>query len=116
MNLIRFALFIFQVVDGWELQGDFFPGIQDHPKSLNERFHEFCGSHKPNKYYFSSQNVAMIQYRIPIKGEGFQVTVTFIENLTRKLHEEIIKIMEVLEKFNLYLRNEVSNLEYQFQV
>lgn len=29
-------------VDGWELNGQYFPGVKDHPMSLERRVSEFC--------------------------------------------------------------------------
>ncbi|XP_011297121.1 corticotropin-releasing factor-binding protein [Fopius arisanus] len=62
------------VVDGWELNGELFPSPTDHPIPLNERFDEFCGDYA-SKTYVSTQNAALIQYRIPMKGKGFSVFV-----------------------------------------
>ncbi|XP_043471551.1 corticotropin-releasing factor-binding protein [Leptopilina heterotoma] len=61
-------------VDGWELNGEFFPSPGDHQLPLEQRLSEFCGP-RVNKIFTSSQNAALIQYRIPIKGKGFTVFV-----------------------------------------
>ncbi|XP_067632938.1 corticotropin-releasing factor-binding protein [Eurosta solidaginis] len=61
-------------VDGWELNGEYFPGITDHHHSLEERVIEFCNNYKrwprvANKKFFrSNQNAALLQYRIPYRG------------------------------------------------
>lgn len=67
-------------VDGWELNGQYFPGISDHPKPLENRFTEFCGTRKPKQVFKSSQNAALIQYKVPKKANGFSITVRFPKN------------------------------------
>lgn len=69
-------------VDGWELNGQFFPSVEDHPKPLAERFSEFCGSRKPKTIFVSSQNAALIQYRVPKRGRGFSFSVRYMKNPT----------------------------------
>ncbi|XP_044258596.1 corticotropin-releasing factor-binding protein isoform X1 [Tribolium madens] len=69
-------------VDGWELNGQFFPSPSDHPLPLNSRFTEFCGKRKVKQTFKSSQNVALIQYRMPAKGTSFGFSVRFIKNPT----------------------------------
>ncbi|XP_050504598.1 corticotropin-releasing factor-binding protein isoform X3 [Diabrotica virgifera virgifera] len=70
------------VVDGWELKGEFFPSSRDHQKPLRARFNEFCGERKIKKVFTSSQNVALIQYRMPARGTSFSFTVRFVKNPT----------------------------------
>ncbi|XP_060558615.1 corticotropin-releasing factor-binding protein-like [Ruditapes philippinarum] len=67
-------------LDGWELQGDLFPSENDHTLSLAERYHMYCGETRPKKIFISSQNVALIQFRLPNPGEGFKVFVNFKNN------------------------------------
>lgn len=71
------------VIDGWELNGQFFPGAADHqlPKSL--RYHEFCNS-KPVGSFVMSQNVGLVEFRLPIQGEAFKLRVKFRPNPKRK--------------------------------
>ncbi|XP_060842058.1 corticotropin-releasing factor-binding protein [Rhopalosiphum padi] len=69
-------------VDGWELNGQLFPNEQDHPKSINERFFEMCGTKKHKQVFKSSQNAALIQFRVPRRGNGFSFYVSFIDNPT----------------------------------
>ncbi|XP_033216866.1 corticotropin-releasing factor-binding protein [Belonocnema kinseyi] len=66
-------------VDGWELGGELFPSPSDHHLSLEDRVSEFCGP-RVNRIFLSSQNGALIQYRIPMKGKGFTVLVRHPEN------------------------------------
>ncbi|KAL5020033.1 hypothetical protein ScPMuIL_002925 [Solemya velum] len=68
------------IVDGWELQGEMFPSQDDHPQGMDERYHAYCGPDKPNRIFIASQNVALIQFRIPSLGEGFKVNVRLIDN------------------------------------
>lgn len=70
-------------VDGWELNGEFFPSPQDHPKRLGDRFTEICGAKRKVKQAFvSSQNAALVQYRMPIRGSSFSFSVRFVKNPT----------------------------------
>src|SRR5688572_6270224 len=73
-----------QIVDGWELNGQLFPSAVDHEKRLEERYHETCGRKRiyPARFY-SSQNAALIQYRIPLFGQGFSVRVQHVVNPRR---------------------------------
>ncbi|GAB0097655.1 Corticotropin-releasing factor-binding protein [Sergentomyia squamirostris] len=80
-------------VDGWELNGQYFPGIHDHQLSIKERVKEFCNENNwfPNyqlapKVYRSSQNAALIQYRIPLRG-------SFLVNVRFKPHSKPCHIM-----------------------
>ncbi|XP_055585578.1 corticotropin-releasing factor-binding protein [Uranotaenia lowii] len=72
-------------VDGWELNGMYFPTEHDHPKSMDHRIEEFCNDpkmwpfHPVRKAFRSSQNAALIQYRIPISG-SFIVSVRYLHN------------------------------------
>ncbi|XP_017145148.1 corticotropin-releasing factor-binding protein [Drosophila miranda] len=69
-------------VDGWELNGEYFPGIKDHHRPLEERVYEFCNNYKQwprisnKKFFRSSQNAALLQYRIPGRG-SFVANVRF---------------------------------------
>uniref|UniRef100_A0A8D8V560 Corticotropin-releasing factor-binding protein n=1 Tax=Cacopsylla melanoneura TaxID=428564 RepID=A0A8D8V560_9HEMI len=69
-------------VDGWELNGQFFPSTEDHQKPLHERFSEFCGTKRIKTVFRSSQNAALIQYRIPSKSKGFSFYVRHHKNPT----------------------------------
>ncbi|XP_063227583.1 corticotropin-releasing factor-binding protein isoform X2 [Bacillus rossius redtenbacheri] len=74
-----------EFVDGWEMNRQFFPSPSDHPKPLALRYHEFCGGddRKLKKQVFeSSQNAALVQYRIPARGKGFSFSVRFPKNST----------------------------------
>lgn len=90
-----------QFVDGWELNGQYFPGVQDHELSLDKRIIEFCNDNKHwplkqfNRVYRSSQNAALLQYRIPIRGQ-FVATVRFIHNPNRKLSMSNIFIIGLI--------------------
>ncbi|XP_017770809.1 PREDICTED: corticotropin-releasing factor-binding protein isoform X2 [Nicrophorus vespilloides] len=69
-------------VDGWELNGQFFPSPEDHPRPMESRYREFCNERKVKQVFVSSQNVALIQYRMPARGSSFSFTVRFIKNPT----------------------------------
>ncbi|KAK9504596.1 hypothetical protein O3M35_010898 [Rhynocoris fuscipes] len=68
-------------VDGWELNGGYLPGIMEHRLPLKDRITEFCGLTAPSRVFISTQNAAMIQYRIPKRGRGFSFKVNFLKNL-----------------------------------
>ncbi|XP_034489398.1 corticotropin-releasing factor-binding protein-like, partial [Drosophila innubila] len=69
-------------VDGWELNGEYFPAVKDHHRVLEERVYEFCNNNKQwprfsnKKFFRSSQNAALLQYRIPGRG-SFVANVRF---------------------------------------
>lgn len=79
-----------QVVDGWELNGAVFPSYEDHEKKPANRFHDICVESKQalpvRRVFTSSQNGALIQYRIPAFGQGFSVRVEHIHNPRRKYY------------------------------
>lgn len=68
------------VLDGWELQGQLFPDVSDHPLSMEERYTSFCNK-LPRKTFVSSQNVALVMFKIPTVKEGFTIFVDFKKNL-----------------------------------
>jgi hypothetical protein len=70
-------------VDGWELNRQFFPSPEDHPKPLNMRYHEFCDQRRVKQPLESSQNAALVQYRMPARGSGFSFSVRYPKISTR---------------------------------
>jgi hypothetical protein len=48
-------------VDGWELNGEFFPSSEDHPLPMKQRVASECGSDPLKTRYVSSQNAALVQ-------------------------------------------------------
>ena len=74
------------VIDGWELNGQFFPSEVDHELPRDRRFEEFCGSKTPSRIFTTAQNVGLIEFRIPVKGQGFRVNVKFRDNPFREWH------------------------------
>jgi len=70
--------------DGWEMNGYIFPAESDHEHHLEDRVVSLCKETFPTRRNLrlrSSQNVALLQYRIPKAGEGFVFRVTM--ELTR---------------------------------
>ncbi|XP_014661562.1 PREDICTED: corticotropin-releasing factor-binding protein-like [Priapulus caudatus] len=65
------------VVDGWELDGQFFPSDEDR-LSFDERYRLFCDN-GPLKFV-AHQNVAMMHWRIPVATQGFVVNIRFFYN------------------------------------
>ncbi|XP_029916147.1 corticotropin-releasing factor-binding protein-like [Myripristis murdjan] len=68
-----------KMFDGWVLKGEKFPSGQDHPLPLHQRYTEYCSSAAPGTTSYSSQNVAMVFFRIHSPDSGFTLIV-------RKLH------------------------------
>ncbi|OXB66303.1 hypothetical protein ASZ78_004252 [Callipepla squamata] len=64
-----------RVFDGWILKGEKFPSSLDHPLPTSQRYTDFCESGAVQRSIRSSQNVAMIFFRIHQPGSGFTVTV-----------------------------------------
>ena len=75
---------VVSLIDGWELNGQFFPSELDHALPREKRYMEFCGSSPPSTKYVTNQNVGLIEFRIPTPGQGFRVLVKFHENPMRK--------------------------------
>ncbi|NXW38859.1 CRHBP protein, partial [Phaetusa simplex] len=73
-----------KVFDGWILKGEKFPSSFDHPLPTSQRYVDFCESGNIQRSIRSSQNVAMIFFRIHQPGNGFTVTVKKNINLFRK--------------------------------
>ncbi|XP_015785266.1 corticotropin-releasing factor-binding protein [Tetranychus urticae] len=71
---------LISVINGWELNGQFFPAITDHPVPRDERYQEYCGDKKPNKKFEMSQNVGLIEFQVPREGDGFKIIVKFQNN------------------------------------
>uniref|UniRef100_A0A8D0HHM1 Corticotropin-releasing factor-binding protein n=1 Tax=Sphenodon punctatus TaxID=8508 RepID=A0A8D0HHM1_SPHPU len=70
-----------KVFDGWILKGEKFPSSQDHPLSTSERYTDFCENGHIRRNIRSSQNVAMIFFRVHEPGNGFTFTVKKSPNL-----------------------------------
>lgn len=87
--IILFLHWNFQFFDGWELNKHFFPNELDHHLPLQQRFHEFCNHNAEwpfrqlRRRFRSTQNAALLQYLVPIRG-SFVATVKFFENPERK--------------------------------
>ncbi|XP_026032674.1 corticotropin-releasing factor-binding protein [Astatotilapia calliptera] len=63
------------VFDGWVMKGEKFPSTHDHPLPLFERYVDYCDSGSLRKSVRSSQNVAMVFFRIHSAGSSFTLTV-----------------------------------------
>ncbi|XP_070183988.1 corticotropin-releasing factor-binding protein-like [Littorina saxatilis] len=68
------------VVDGWELQGELFPSPDDVEGGMEAQYRTFCGATAPPSLFTASQNVALVQFRVPRAGQGFRVRVRFLRN------------------------------------
>ncbi|XP_029371983.1 corticotropin-releasing factor-binding protein [Echeneis naucrates] len=63
------------VFDGWVMKGEKFPSSQDHPLPLHERYVDYCDAGSPRRSARSSQNVAMVFFRVRGTGSSFTLTV-----------------------------------------
>uniref|UniRef100_A0A673URR6 Corticotropin releasing hormone binding protein n=1 Tax=Suricata suricatta TaxID=37032 RepID=A0A673URR6_SURSU len=79
--IISVFVFCRKVFDGWILKGEKFPSSQDHPLPTAERYTDFCDSGLRRRSIRSSQNVAMIFFRVREPGNGFTVTIKTDPNL-----------------------------------
>lgn len=71
---------VLSIVDGWEMNGEYFPSPQDHHLPLDERIISDCGNGRLKSHFISSQNAAVVQYRVPKHGEGFSISVRYVKN------------------------------------
>uniref|UniRef100_A0A3B5AYR0 Corticotropin-releasing factor-binding protein n=1 Tax=Stegastes partitus TaxID=144197 RepID=A0A3B5AYR0_9TELE len=72
------------VFDGWVMKGQKFPSSQDHALPVHERYVDYCDSGSLRKSVRSSQNVAMVFFRIHNAGSSFTLTVRKHINPFRK--------------------------------
>jgi len=68
------------VFDGWELNGNVFPGEDDHSLDVDARSTLLCSGNSHKKVFVSSQNAALVSFKIPKQGQGFRISVKFIPN------------------------------------
>lgn len=64
-----------QMFDGWILNGDIFPSSLDHSLPLSERYVDYCTLGTAKRLFQSSQNVAMMLFRVHTARKGFSVTL-----------------------------------------
>ncbi|XP_041793581.1 corticotropin-releasing factor-binding protein-like [Chelmon rostratus] len=69
-----------KMFDGWVLKGEKFPSRQDHQLPLHQRYTDYCSSTAPAATSRSSQNVAMIFFRIHSPDSGFTLAVKKLHN------------------------------------
>ncbi|XP_049619839.1 corticotropin-releasing factor-binding protein [Syngnathus scovelli] len=69
-----------KIFDGWVLKGEKFPSNQDHPLPLHQRYTDICSSTAPGHATRSSQNVAMVFFRIRNPDSGFSLIVKKLRN------------------------------------
>lgn len=74
------------------MNGEYFPNVNDHELTLEQRVFEFCDKRNTNSFakkalrkrkFISSQNGAVFQYKIPFSG-SFVISVKYIHNPKRK--------------------------------
>ncbi|XP_026103812.1 corticotropin-releasing factor-binding protein-like isoform X2 [Carassius auratus] len=63
-----------KVFDGWVMKGEKFPSTQDHPLPLYKRYSDYCDTGVTRPIVRSSQNVAMLFFRLHQSGSSFTVT------------------------------------------
>ena len=74
------------------MNGRVFPSAYDHALPMSSRAQEMCGRAEeeriampmPFPAMYSSQNAALIQFRVPNRGEGFSFRVSFVPNPDRE--------------------------------
>ncbi|XP_012684008.1 corticotropin-releasing factor-binding protein isoform X1 [Clupea harengus] len=66
---------IIKMFDGWILNGNMFPNSLDHSLPLSERYADYCTSGMAKGLFQSSQNVAMMLFRVHTARKGFSVTL-----------------------------------------
>ncbi|XP_061554642.1 corticotropin-releasing factor-binding protein-like [Phycodurus eques] len=72
---------VITMFDGWVMKGEKFPSSQDHPLSPRERYVDYCDSATSARSSVrSSQNVAMIFFRVHNAGSSFTVTFRKLAN------------------------------------
>jgi len=71
---------ILVLVDGWELNGNVVPSDEDHPLPIKKRFTELCRGEDAGTQLVSSQNAAMVQFKVGNPGSRFTVSVKYIPN------------------------------------
>ncbi|AWP07370.1 putative corticotropin-releasing factor-binding protein-like [Scophthalmus maximus] len=69
-----------KMFDGWVLKGEKFPSSQDHQLPVHERYTDYCSSPATGAASRSSQNVAMIFFRIHSHDSGFTLAVKKLHN------------------------------------
>ncbi|KAM4709307.1 corticotropin-releasing factor-binding protein [Discoglossus pictus] len=72
---------ILKVFDGWIIKGEKFPSSLDHPFSTSERYTDICENGNVGSIIRTSQNVAMIFFRVQEPGHGFTLTIHKIANM-----------------------------------
>ena len=80
--------------DGWELNGKVFPGLDDHHLSLDQRSSPLCSARHRGASLLSSQNAALVSFKIPSPGQGFKLRVSFHPNPRRNV--VVWEISEIL--------------------
>ena len=80
---LKKIFFLSQLFDGWELNGKVFPGLEDHQLSLEQRSSPLCSGRHRGASLLSSQNAALVSFKIPSPGQGFKLRVSFHPNPRR---------------------------------
>lgn len=91
-RIFHAVFFLQQMFDGWVLKGEKFPSSQDHLLPLHQRYTDYCSSTATGATSRSSQNVAMIFFRIHSPDSGFTLAVKKQHNPFR---EWLLHIFEV---------------------
>ncbi|KAK1893265.1 Corticotropin-releasing factor-binding protein [Dissostichus eleginoides] len=69
-----------KMFDGWVLKGEKFPSKQDHELPLHQRYTDYCSSPATGATSRSSQNVAMIFFRLHSADSGFTLAIKKLHN------------------------------------
>jgi len=89
------------MIDGWEMNGEIFPSEGDHPLLMKDRVNEFCGRNRWfRKTFVSSQNAAILQYRVPLRGKGFVVSAKYPKSRRREYKADEMNVREVFPELS----------------
>ncbi|XP_020503124.1 corticotropin-releasing factor-binding protein [Labrus bergylta] len=69
-----------KMFDGWVLKGEKFPSRQDHQLPMHQRYTDYCSSAGAGASSRSSQNVAMVFFRLHNPDSSFTLTVKKLHN------------------------------------
>jgi len=73
----------------------------------------FCSDEGiPKSKFVSSQNVAMLHFRVPKAGEGFKIRVNFVKNPQRKWNFALGKQFELIFFFRTSCFTQMSTTTY----
>jgi len=68
---------------------------------MKDRVNEFCGRNRwSRKTFVSSQNAAILQYRVPLRGKGFVVSAKYPKSRRREYKADEMSVRELFPELN----------------